>query len=109
MWLMLQKNKPDDYVIASGKNRSVRDFVKKAFKIVGIDIAWQGKGINEVGYNKKNKKILIKIDKNYFRPNEVNNLKGDFKKAKTKLGWKPKTSFEDMIREMVSEDIKKLK
>ena len=109
MWLMLQKNKPDDYVIASGKNRSVRDFVKKAFKIVGIDIAWQGKGINEIGYNKKNKKILVKIDKNYFRPNEVNNLKGDFKKAKTKLGWKPKTSFEDMIREMVSEDIKKLK
>ena len=109
MWLMLQQNKPEDYVIATGKNRTVREFVKKAFKIVGIDILWKGKGVDEIGYNAKNNKTLIKIDKNYFRPNEVNNLKGDFKKARRKLGWKPKTFFEDMITEMVNEDIKKLK
>ncbi len=108
MWLMLQQKKPDDYVIATGKSCSVRQFVEKSFKIIGIDIGWRGKGINEIGYNKSTKKIIIKIDKNYFRPNEVHDLRGDPKKAKKVLKWAPKTSLDQMIKEMVFHDIKKL-
>jgi len=109
MWLMLQQKKPDDYVIATGKSCSVRQFVEKSFKIIGIDIGWRGKGINEIGYNKSTKKIIIKIDKNYFRPNEVHDLRGDPKKAKKILKWAPKTSLDQMIKEMVFNDIEKLK
>ena len=109
MWLMLQQKKPDDYVIATGKSCSVRQFVEKSFKIIGIDIGWRGKGINEIGYNKSTKKIIIKIDKNYFRPNEVHDLRGDPKKAKKVLKWAPKTSLDQMIKEMVFNDIEKLK
>ena len=109
MWLMLQQKKPDDYVIATGKSRSVREFVKKAFKVVNIEIKWKGKGINEIGYNNKTKKTLIKIDPNYYRPNEIYNLRGDYSKAKKNLGWKPKTSFDAMIKEMVYSDLKNIK
>ena len=108
MWLMLQQKKPDDYVIATGKSCSVRQFVEKSFKIIGIDIGWRGKGKNEIRYNKSTKKIIIKIDKNYFRPNEVHDLRGDPKKAKKVLKWAPKTSLDQMIKEMVFHDIKKL-
>ena len=109
MWLMLQQKKPDDYVIATGKSWSVRDFVKKAFKVLNIEIKWQGKGVNEIGYDSKTKKTLIKIDPNYYRPNEIYNLRGDYSKAKKILGWKPKTSFDSMIEEMVYSDLKNIK
>ena len=109
MWLMLQQKKPDDYVIATGKSCSVRQFVEKSFKIIGIDIGWRGKGLNEIGYNKSTKNLLIKIDKNYFRPNEVHDLRGDPKKAKKILKWTPKTSLDQMIKEMVLHDIEKLR
>ena len=109
MWLMLQKKKPDDYVIATGKSWSVRDFVKKAFKVLNIEIKWKGKGVNEVGYDSKTKKTLIKIDPNYYRPNEIYNLRGDYSKAKKILGWKPKTSFDSMVKEMVYSDLKNIK
>ena len=109
MWLMLQQKKPDDYVIATGTSRSVRDFVKKAFKVLNIEIKWKGKGVNEIGYDNKTKKTLIKIDPNYYRPNEIYNLRGDYSKAKKILGWKPKTSFDTMIKEMVYSDLKNIK
>ena len=109
MWLMLQQKKPDDYVIATGKSWSVRDFVKKAFKVLNIKIKWKGKGINEIGYDSKTKKTLIKIDPNYYRPNEIYNLRGDYSKAKRILGWRPKTSFDSMIKEMVYSDLKSIK
>ena len=106
---MLQQKNPDDYVIATGIGCSVRKFVEKSFKVVGINIGWRGKGVNEIGYNKVTNKLLIKIDKNYFRPNEVNDLRGDFKKAKKILKWSPKTSLDRMIKEMILYDIKKLR
>jgi GDPmannose 4,6-dehydratase len=109
MWLMLQQKKPDDYVIATGKSYTVRQFVEKCFKIIGIDVGWRGKGLNEIGYNKATKNLLIKIDKNYFRPNEVHDLRGDPKKAKKILKWAPKTSLDQMVKEMVLHDIEKLK
>lgn len=109
MWKMLQQKKPDDYVIATGKSTSVRSFVEKSFEVLNIKIGWKGKGLNEVGYNIKNNQILVKIDKNYFRPNEVHTLRGDYSKAKKKLGWKPKTSLNKMIKEMIHHDLKIIK
>jgi GDPmannose 4,6-dehydratase len=108
MWKILQYKKPDDFVIATGKSFSVRDFTEEAFKCVNIYIKWQGKGLKEVGLDKKTGKILIKIDKKYFRPNEVKHLRGDFSKARKLLKWKPKVSFKKMIKEMVSYDLEEL-
>ena len=108
MWLMLQKRIPGDYVIATGKSRSVKSFVEEAFKCIGIKIKWRGKGLGEVGYDSKNKKIIVKIDKGYYRPTEVDELRGDPSKAKRELGWKPKTSFTELVKEMVLADIKKI-
>ena len=107
MWLMMQKKKPSDYVIATGVSKSVRNFVEEAYKCIGIKISWKGKGINEVGINTKTKQILIKIDKYYLRPTEVFNLRGDYSKAKKELGWKPTVSFKKLVKEMVDSDIKK--
>ena len=107
MWMMLQKKKPDDYVIASGKSRSVREFVKEAYGCIGIKIKWVGKGLNETGIDSKTKNKLIKIDKYYFRPTEVDELRGDSSKAKKELGWKPQITFKKMVRDMVDFDIKK--
>ena len=107
MWLMLQKSKPSDYVIATGVSRTVKNFVEEAFKIINIKIKWKGKGINEVGFDQKTKKIVVKIDPGYFRPTEINELRGDAKKAKRELKWRPKTTFKSMVKEMVLEDIKK--
>ena len=103
-WLILQQNKPEDYVIATGKQYSVREFVSLAAKELSMKIDWKGKGINEVGY--LNGKSIVKIDPRYFRPTEVENLLGDASKAKKKLGWYPKTTFKELVREMVSEDLK---
>ncbi len=106
MWLMLQQEKSDDYVIATGKSHSIRDFVELAFKEVDIEIEWQGKGINEKGLNSANGETLIEIDPKYFRPSEVDHLQGDFSKAEKKLGWKPKTNLEELVQIMVQYDLK---
>lgn len=105
MWKMLQKKTPSDYVIASGKSRSVREFVNEAFGVIGVKIKWQGKGLNEVGIDTKTNKKIIKIDKYYFRPTEVFELRGDSSKAKRELGWKPEISFKKMVKDMVNHDI----
>ena len=103
-WLMLQQQKPEDFVIATGKQYSVRDFINLAAKNLNMNIEWNGENENEVGIY-KNKKI-IKIDPRYYRPTEVDSLLGDPSKAKKKLGWSPKTSFEELVREMIESDLK---
>jgi len=106
MWLILQQSEPDDYVIATGQSHSVREFAEKAFKEVGIEIRWQGQGADEVGIDKETGKVLIRIDPRYFRPTEVEYLQGDPTKAMRKLGWKPKVSFDELVKAMVREDLK---
>jgi GDPmannose 4,6-dehydratase len=109
MWLMLQQDQPDDYVLATGEMHSVREFVEKAFAVVGIDIEWTGTGVNTKGSNKSTGDILVEIDPEYFRPNEVDQLLGDPSKAKRQLGWNPnKTSFDELVRLMVNHDVSKL-
>jgi GDPmannose 4,6-dehydratase len=105
MWKMLQQKKPDDYVIATGKSYSVREFVNEAFKNININIKWKGAGLNECGYDEVSKRIYVKISKIYFRPTEVFELKGDARKAKKILKWKPKISFKNMVKKMVKFDI----
>ncbi|MFA6339034.1 MAG: GDP-mannose 4,6-dehydratase [Candidatus Paceibacterota bacterium] len=109
MYLMLQQKKPDDYVIATGEQHTVREFAELAFKAAGIDIIWKGKGINEKGIDKKSGKIVVEIDKQYFRPTEVDSLCGDATKARKQLKWKPKISFKELINEMVEYDIREIK
>ena len=106
MWLMMQQPQPGDYVIASGETHSVRDFVEKAFSFVDVSIEWIGDGLNEKGIDKKTGKILVSIDPKYFRPSEVEYLHGDPTRANVKLGWNPKISFPEMVKEMVINDIK---
>ncbi len=101
-WLMLQQKKPEDFVIATGNQYSVREFINLASKELGLDLKWKGKGLNEVGLYKN--KEIIKIDPRYFRPTEVDTLLGDYNKAKKKLGWEPKISFNDLVKEMVNQD-----
>jgi GDPmannose 4,6-dehydratase len=105
MYLMLQKKNSDDYVIATGKNMSVREFTKRAFKQVNINIVWKNKGLNEIGMDSITKKILIEVDKKYFRPTEVFKLKGNSNKAKIELKWQPEFTTNQLIKEMVQEDI----
>ena len=110
-WLMLQQKKPEDFVIATGKQHSVKQFVEFAASSLGMKIHWEGKGLNEIGYwtNKPNARSpieIIKVDQRYFRPTEVSTLLGDPTKAKEKLGWFPKISLEEMIDEMVDSDLK---
>ena len=109
MWMMLQKTKPKDYVIATGKTYSVRDFVNTAFEVFNKKIEWRGKGLNEVGIDIESGKKVIKIKKEYFRPSEVEVLLGDSSKAKKDLGWKAKINFKDMVKEMVLSDHEKVK
>ena len=101
MWLMLQQDKPDDYVIATGEQYSVKDFVNKAAPFFGFNIEWMGEGLDEVGYDWSTKRQVISVDKKYFRPAEVESLLGDPSKAKQKLGWEPKISFDQLIEDMV--------
>ena len=101
MWLMLQQDKPDDYVIATGEQYSVKDFVDKAAPFFGFNIEWMGEGLDEVGYDWSTKRHVISVDKRYFRPAEVESLLGDPSKAKQKLGWEPKISFDQLIEDMV--------
>ncbi len=109
MWKMMQHKVGDDYVLATGKTQSVRNFVSLAFKVVGISIIWKGKGIKEKGLDKKTGRTLVKIDKKYFRPTEVDHLKGDYSKAKRVLKWEPKISLKEMVKEMVITAVKKEK
>ncbi len=109
MWRMLQQDTADDYVLATGVKTSVRSFVEQSFAEVGIKITWRGKGVDEEGLEAKTGRVLVAIDKRYFRPTEVDLLIGDASKARAKLGWTPKVTLEEMIREMVAEDLKALK
>ena len=107
MWLILQQDEPDDYVIATGVQHTVREFATLAFKHVGIDIEWQGQGIDEKGIDKATGKVVVAVSPDFYRPTDVVDLWGDPTKAKTKLGWNPqKTSYEDLVRIMAEHDLK---
>ena len=106
MWLMLQQSEADDYVISTGKTTSVRDFVSMSFKELGIEIDWQGEGVDEKGIDRSTGDILVQIDPNYFRPAEVDLLVGDYAKAKSNLGWSPKVELPELVKMMVEEDFK---
>lgn len=105
MWLILQQKNPDDYVIATGETHTVREFCKLAFQNVGVDLSWQGKGLDEIGVDSATGKELVSISSVNFRPSEVDLLLGDAKKAKEKLGWTPKVSFEALVKMMVESDL----
>ncbi|MBI2603991.1 MAG: GDP-mannose 4,6-dehydratase, partial [Candidatus Harrisonbacteria bacterium] len=107
MWLMLQEDKPDDYIIATNESHSVREFAEAAARHVGFDLIWQGKGLKEKGIDRKTGKVIIEIDPRYFRPAEVDVLRGDASKAQKALGWKPKVNFAQLVKIMVDADVKK--
>jgi len=107
-WLMLQQKQAKDYVIATGETHTVKEFVEKSFAVVGVDIAWKGKGVDEKGYCKKTNKILVEISPKYFRPTEVDLLHGDPTMAEKELGWKRKVSFEELVKRMVISDCAEL-
>ena len=100
MWLILQQEEPDDYVIATGEQYSVKDFVEAAAPLFGMKIEWMGEGMDEVGYDWNSKRTVVKVDSRYFRPAEVESLLGDATKAKDKLGWEPKTTFKELVEDM---------
>jgi len=106
MYMMLQQDKADDYVLATGETHTIREFVEKAFKYVDIDIEWQGSGVDEIGIDVRNNKKVVEVDKRFFRPTEVDILLGDASKAKSILGWSPKTTFEDLVNLMMDADLK---
>ena len=106
MWLMLQQDKPDDFVIATGETHTVREFTELAFRHIGVDIAWEGDGVEEKAYDRKTNRLLVEVDPKYFRPAEVEFLWGDPTKAKEKLGWTNKTSFERLVEIMMDYDMK---
>jgi GDPmannose 4,6-dehydratase len=106
MWRMLQQDKPDDFVLATGETHPVREFVDKAFKEAGIEIRWEGTGVDEKGYNKATNEIIVEVDEKYFRPTEVELLLGDPTKAKRELGWKPTYTFDALVKEMMQADLK---
>jgi len=108
-WLMLQQEQPDDFVIATGLQYSVRDFVNAAAKELDIKIDWQGQGVEEKGYSQETGKCIVAVDPRYFRPTEVETLLGDPSKAKNKLGWEPKIRFDELVAEMVREDLEAAK
>ncbi len=106
MWLILQHDKPDDFVVATGETHSVKEFVELAFREVGIFVEWQGEGIDEVGIDSENGRKLVAVDPHYFRPTEVEKLLGDATKAREELGWVPKVTFKELVRRMVVSDLK---
>jgi GDPmannose 4,6-dehydratase len=105
MWLMLQQDEPDDYVLATGEAHSVREFVERAFACTGREILWRGRGVDEVGLDARSGKELVRIDPRYLRPTEVDLLQGDPSKAHARLGWRHRTTFADLVREMVEADL----
>ena len=106
MWMMLQQDTPDDYVVATGEMHTVREFIEKTFTRAGFDIAWEGSGVNEKGVDRKSGKTVVAIDPRFFRPAEVEQLLGDPTKAKEKLGWVPKVKFEELVQIMTDADLK---
>ena len=108
MWLMLQTDVPDDFVVSSGNNKSVKDFVEAAFKVINIDIVWRGNGEEEEGMCSKTKDILVKVNPKFYRPSEVHTLLGDSSKINDKLGWSPKVNFESLVKMMVESELKRL-
>ena len=106
MWLMLQAEEPDDYILATGETHSIREFVEESAKSLGYEIEWRGQGIDEKGVDKRTGKTIIEIDSNYFRPTEVDLLIGDATKAKEKLGWEPKIRFKELVEMMVEHDLR---
>jgi GDPmannose 4,6-dehydratase len=104
-WLMLQQPQPDDYVVASGEQHSVRDFVTRAGSALGMDIEWRGGGAHETGIERSSGRTLVRVDPRYFRPAEVESLLGDAGKARSRLGWRPEVSFDALVREMVDSDL----
>ena len=104
--LMLQQDKPDDYILATNETHTVREFVEMSAKHLGFDLVWKGKGVNEKGIDKNTGKIIIKIDPKYFRPAEVDILLGDYSKAKKELGWEPKVKFKELVKLMTEADLK---
>ncbi len=108
MWLILQQDEPDDYVLATGESHSVREFVEKAFAHIGRAIVWRGSGVEEKGIDKSTGKVLVEVDPRYFRPTEVDALLGDASKAHAKLGWRHKTSFDTLVADMVQADMAKV-
>jgi GDPmannose 4,6-dehydratase len=109
MWLMLQQDEADDYVVATGETHKVREFVELAFKHVDIEIEWQGEGVDEIGIDKATGKTVVAVNPKFFRPAEVDILLGDPSKAEEKLGWKRKVSFEELVKRMVLSDLEKVK
>jgi GDPmannose 4,6-dehydratase len=105
MWLMLQQDKPDDYVLATGKRIAVRTFVEKAFAETGVKLDWRGSGLEEKGFESGSDRLLVEVDPRYFRPTEVDVLQGDASKARLKLGWTHQTAIDDLCAEMVREDL----
>lgn len=105
MWRMLQQEKPNDYLLATGETHTVREFVEETAKLLGMDLIWEGEGVNEKGRDKKTNKVIIEIDPKYFRPTEVDLLIGDPSKAKELLGWEPKTKFHELVKIMVDADL----
>lgn len=108
MWLMLQQDQPDDYVLATSETHSVREFVEEACKVVGIDLKWEGEGLEERGIDVKTGKTIVEIDPRYFRPSEVDLLIGDHAKAERQLDWKPRTTFKELVRIMMEYDMERL-
>jgi GDPmannose 4,6-dehydratase len=105
MWRIMQHSEPDDFVLATGEMHSVREFVECAFAETGRRVVWRGKGLDEVGIDERSGQILVKIDPRYFRPTEVDQLLGDATKARKKLGWIPKVTFTELIKEMVAAEL----
>ena len=105
MFLMLQQSEPDDYVLATGEQRSARDFLELVFAKLDYEIVWQGSGVDEKGIDRKSGKVLVEIDPVFFRPTEVNYLCGDSTKARTKLGWKPRHTFHSLVEDMLAHDL----
>ena len=108
-WMMLQQDKPEDFTISTGKQYSVREFIETAADELDIRIKWKGEGVNEIGINIETNSVIVRIDSRYFRPSEVETLLGDSSKAKNKLNWEPKISFQDLVAEMVKSDLKEAK
>ena len=103
--MIVQQDEPGDYVLATGEHHSVREFVERAFALVGREIAWRGHGKEEIGFDQKTGEVLIEVDPKYFRPTEVELLVGDPTKARTKLGWKHRVNFDELIKEMLNSDM----
>ena len=108
MWRILQHSEPDDFVLATGEEHSVREFVERAFAEVGRRIEWRGSAVDEIGVDAASGAVLVRVDPRYFRPSEVQTLLGDAAKARDKLGWRPTVTFDQLVAEMVAADVAKL-